>query len=89
MPETKAEVYAQVRPNADGTRSLYYELNVVLNCMVAQFRAPASDPGAMGFHIEIVCKNIDNTTRPEDWVIYADYCKPSNYRPGPQPRSNC
>ena len=59
VPETKAEVFAQVRTAANGSRALHYEIDCILHCVVAQFRAPSSDPGALSFHIEIALKDVD------------------------------
>ena len=80
VPETKAEIFAKVCTNHDGTRSLYYEVNMILNCMVAQFRAPQNDPGCLGFHIEIAVK-LDHTKPVDEWHVAADYCKASDYQP--------
>lgn len=80
VPETKAEVYAQVRVNEDGTRTLTYETSLNLNCMVAQFRGPEGE-GATSVHLQVLVRNVDNATTPEQWSIVADYGRPSNYQP--------
>ena len=80
-PETKCEIVANVKTNANGERFLHYELNCVLYCMVTQFRAPADAPGALGFHVNVYLKNIDNLTPPDEWICYVDYCKPGDYKP--------
>ena len=84
VPETKAEVFAQVRTAANGSRALHYEIDCILHCVVAQFRAPSSDPGALSFHIEIALKDVDNATPKDKWVLTASYCKPDDYRPAPR-----
>jgi len=81
FPETKQDMFAQVRTSENGDRSLHYEFNGVFYGMATQCKAPNSEPGMMGFHINIHVKNCDNLTPPDEWIIYADYCKPSDYKP--------